>query len=111
MILRHLQTAGNLLLAVLGMLLRGRIRGREQQAGPAADARPVAPPAAGPTERVTLYVANDAAEFCAQGADIPLPQPASNAPKNFCAPCWISTSPKTRRTRWARVRKYAPFIS
>lgn len=76
MIPRHLQIAvGILLLAVLGMgFYVGRIRGREQQAGPAADARPVAPPAAGPTERVTLYVANDAGGVLrAQGANIPLP--------------------------------------
>jgi sporulation and spore germination protein len=76
MIPRHLQIAvGILLLAVLGMgFYVGRIRGRAQQAGPAADARPVAPPAAGPTERVTLYVANDAGGVLrAQGANIPLP--------------------------------------
>jgi hypothetical protein len=76
MIPRHLQIAvGILLLAVLGMgFYVGRIRGRAQQAGPAGDARPVAPPAAGPTERVTLYVANDAGGVLrAQGASIPLP--------------------------------------
>lgn len=76
MIPRHLQIAvGILLLAVLGMgFYVGRIRGRAQQAGTAADARPVAPPAAGPTERVTLYVANDAGGVLrAQAANIPLP--------------------------------------
>jgi hypothetical protein len=76
MIPRHLQIAmGILLLAVLGMgFYVGRIRGRAQQTGPAADARPVAPPAAGPTERVTLYVANDAGgTLPAQGENIPLP--------------------------------------
>jgi Sporulation and spore germination len=76
MIPRHLQIAmGILLLAVLGMgFYVGRIRGRAQQAGPDADARPVAPPVAGPTERVTLYVANDAGGVLrAQGANIPLP--------------------------------------
>jgi hypothetical protein len=76
MIPRHLQIAvGILLLAVLGMgFYVGRIRGRAQQTGPGADARPVAPPAAGPTERVTLYVANDAGGVLrAQGANIPLP--------------------------------------
>ncbi len=76
MIPRHLRIAvGILLLAVLGMgFYVGRVRGRAQQTGPAADARPVAPPAAGPTERVTLYVANDAGGVLrAQGANIPLP--------------------------------------
>jgi len=76
MIPRHLQIAvGILLLAVLGMgFYVGRIRGGAQQSGPAADARPVAPPAAGPTESVTLYVANDAGGVLrAQGANIPLP--------------------------------------
>ncbi len=76
MIPRHLQIAVViLLLAVLGMgFYVGRIRGRAQQTGPAADARPVAPPAAGPTERVTLYVANDTSGVLrAQGANIPLP--------------------------------------
>jgi hypothetical protein len=76
MIPRHLQIAvGILLLAVLGLgFYVGRIRGRAQQAEPTADARPVAPPAAGPTERVTLYVANDTGGILrAQGANIPLP--------------------------------------
>jgi len=76
MIPRHLQIAvGILLLAVLGMgFYVGRIRGGAQQTRSAADARPVAPPAAGPTESVTLYVANDAGGVLrAQGANIPLP--------------------------------------
>jgi hypothetical protein len=76
MIPRHLQIAvGILLLAVLGMgFYAGRIRGRARQPEPAADERPVAPPAQGPTERVTLFVANDAGGVLrAQGASIPLP--------------------------------------
>ena len=76
MIPRHLQIAfGILLLAVLGMgFYVGRIRSRAQQAEPAADSRPVAPPPPGPTERVTLYVANDAGGMLrAQAASIPLP--------------------------------------
>ena len=76
MIPRHLQIAvGILLLAVLGMgFYAGRVRGRVAQTAPAADARPVAPPAQGPTERVTLYVANDAGGILrAQAAAIPLP--------------------------------------
>jgi hypothetical protein len=76
MIPRHLQIAiGILLLAVLGMgFYAGRIRGRAQLAEPATDARPPAPPAPGPTERVTLYVANDAGgNLRAQAAAIPLP--------------------------------------
>jgi len=73
---RHLQIAvGILLVAVLGMgFYVGRVRGRVQQPEPAADSRPVAPPAPGPTERVTLYVAYDAGGVLrAQPASIPLP--------------------------------------
>jgi hypothetical protein len=76
MIPRHLQIAiGILLLAVLGMgFYVGRVRGRVQLTEPASDARPPAPPAPGPTESVTLYVANDASgNLRAQGASIPLP--------------------------------------
>src|ERR1700693_4498955 len=41
---------------------------------PAASAFPVVPPASGPTETVTLYVADDAAgKLRAQAAQIPLP--------------------------------------
>jgi Sporulation and spore germination len=65
-----------LLLAVLGMSLYAwRMRGRAA-AGPVAssDTRPVVPPAAGPTERVTLFVAyDDAGVLRAQDAQIPLP--------------------------------------
>jgi len=65
-----------LLLAVLGMSLYAwRMRGRAA-AGPIAaiDTRPVVPPAAGPTERVTLFVAyDDVGVLNAQAAQIPLP--------------------------------------
>jgi hypothetical protein len=73
---RHLKIAvGILLAAVLGMgFYVGRVRGRVQQPEPAADSRPVAPPAPGPTERVTLCVAYDAGGVLrAQAASIPLP--------------------------------------
>lgn len=76
MIPRHLQIAvGILIAAVLGMgFYVGRVRGRVQQPEPTADSRPVAPPAPGPTERVTLYVAYDAGGVLrAQAASIPLP--------------------------------------
>lgn len=58
----------------MGIYLRHmRRRAGEIQAA-AADARPVAPPASGPTENVTLYVADDAAGILrAQAAKIPLP--------------------------------------
>ena len=65
-----------LLLAVLGMSLYAwNMRGRAA-ASPAAssDTRPVAPPVAGPTERVTLFVAyDDIGILRAQSAQIPLP--------------------------------------
>lgn len=65
-----------LLIAVLGMSLYAwHMRGRAAS-GPAAsgDQRPVVPPAAGPTERVTLFVAyDDVGVIRAQYAQIPLP--------------------------------------
>ena len=77
MIPRHLLIAvGVMLLAVLVLgFYAGRVRRRVNVQSPAAqDTRPVAPPAAGPTERVTLYVANDGTgELRSQAANIPLP--------------------------------------
>jgi len=77
MIPRHLMIGiGVLLVAVLGMgIYAGRMRGRAAQVAPAAvDARPVAPPVSGPTERVTLYVAyDDPGTLRPEGASIPLP--------------------------------------
>ena len=77
MIPRHLMIGvGVLLVAVLGMAIyAGRMRGRVAQVAPAAaDTRPVAPPVSGPTEKVTLYVANDdTGTLHAQAANIPLP--------------------------------------
>lgn len=77
MIPRHLLIGtGVLLVAVLAMgFYAGRMRGRVAQVPPAvADTRPVAPPASGPTERVTLYVAyDDPGVLRPAGADIPLP--------------------------------------
>jgi hypothetical protein len=77
MIPRHLFIGvAVLLLAVLGMSLYAwRMRGRAA-AGPiaASDTRPMVPPAAGPTERVILYVAyDDVGVLHAQTAQIPLP--------------------------------------
>ena len=77
MIPRHLLIAvGVMLLAVLVLgFYAGRVRNRANLPSPAAqDAGPVAPPASGPTERVTLYVAyDDAGVLRAQTANIPLP--------------------------------------
>jgi hypothetical protein len=77
MIPRHLLIAvAVMLLAVLVLgFYAGRVRSRVTQLPPTAqDARPVAPPAAGPTERVTLYVAyDDPGVLRAQAASIPLP--------------------------------------
>jgi hypothetical protein len=67
---------GVMLLAVLVLgFYAGRVRTRVA-ALPSSeqDARPVAPPAAGPSERVTLYVAFDeSGTLRAQATDIPLP--------------------------------------
>lgn len=77
MIPRHLYIAvAALMVVVLGMgLYAWHMRGRAA-ATPvaAADTRPVAPPAAGPTEQVTLFVAyDDVGVLRAQAARIPLP--------------------------------------
>ncbi len=65
-----------LLVAVLGMSIYAwHMRGRAA-AGPvaSADTRPVVPPVAGPTERVTLFVAyDDIGILRAQSAQIPMP--------------------------------------
>jgi len=77
MIPRHLLIAvGVMLLAVLVLgFYAGRVRNRVNLPLPAAqDAGPVAPPASGPAERVTLYVAHDdAGVLRAHAANIPLP--------------------------------------
>jgi hypothetical protein len=77
MIPRHLQIAMGVLLAavVIMTVYVHRMKGRAAEAGAhAADARPVAPPVAGPTEQVTLYVAyDDAGVLRAQSARLPLP--------------------------------------
>lgn len=77
MIPRHLLIAvAALLLLVVSMgiyLRRMRQRAREDES-PVSDVLPVAPPASGPTETVTLYVADDAAgALRARSAPIPLP--------------------------------------
>jgi Sporulation and spore germination len=76
MIPRHLLiAAGFMLVAVFALgIYAGRMRGRVTKAESPADARPVAPPVSGPTERVTLYVAvDDPGVLRAQSAVIALP--------------------------------------
>jgi Sporulation and spore germination len=77
MIPRHFLIAiGVMLLSVLVLgFYAGRMRGRVTlPRSVAQDARPVAPPVSGPSERVTLYVAyDDPGVLRVQGADIPLP--------------------------------------
>src|ERR1700675_4184420 len=77
MIPRHLLigVAALLLLVVsMGIYLRQMRRQAVGLESPAASALPVAPPASGPTETVTLYVADDASgKLRAQAAQIPLP--------------------------------------
>jgi Sporulation and spore germination len=73
---RHLQIAMAVLLVavlMLGFYVR-RMRGRVKEAAKAADTRPVAPPAAGPTEQATLFVAyDDPGVLHAESARIALP--------------------------------------
>ena len=77
MIPRHLQIALIfMLIAALALgIYVGRMRGRERIARTSDTYnRPVAPPVSGPTEQVTLYVADDdAGTLRAQAARIPLP--------------------------------------
>ncbi len=57
----------------MGIYLR-QMRHRASELEYSSDALPVAPPASGPTETVTLYVADDAAGMLrARSAQIPLP--------------------------------------
>jgi hypothetical protein len=77
MIPRYFYIAATVLLAAaLGMSVYAwRMRGRAAATPVAStDTRPVAPPAAGPTEQVTLFVAyDDVGILHAQAARIPLP--------------------------------------
>jgi hypothetical protein len=78
MIPRHLVISAAVMFAVaLGMsfyVWHMRSRAKETQPAAAADGRPVAAPVSGPTEQVTLYVANDqTGELRARSARIPLP--------------------------------------
>jgi spore germination protein GerM len=77
MIPRHLLIGTIVLLlgALFLSLYALHMRGRAAQVSPAAaDTRPVAPPASGPTERVTLFVAwDDAGALHAQPTNIALP--------------------------------------
>lgn len=77
MIPRHLAIAVGVMLAVvlaMSFYLRSMRRRATEIQPMAADSRPIAPPAAGPTESVTLYVADDAAGIVRpQAARIPLP--------------------------------------
>jgi hypothetical protein len=74
---RHLLfgVAALLLLVVsMGIYLRHMRRRAVEVDAPAADSLPVAPPASGPTDTVTLYVADDAAGLLRpRSAEIPLP--------------------------------------
>jgi hypothetical protein len=76
MIPRHLIIAVAVMVAVaLGMSFYAwRMRGRVNRAEVPANTQPVAPPAAGPSEQVTLYVAYDDAEVLRpKVVRIPLP--------------------------------------
>jgi hypothetical protein len=77
MIPRHLNLAVAVMLVIvisMGIYLRQMRRSAAQMQRLADDSRPVAPPASGPTETVTLYVADDATgALRSQSAQIPLP--------------------------------------
>jgi hypothetical protein len=63
-----------ILVIAMGIYARRMRRQAHEVALPATSALPVAPPPSGPTETVTLYVADDAAgTLRAQSAKIPLP--------------------------------------
>jgi hypothetical protein len=77
MIPRHLVIAMSVLLVAVLVLTIYALHMRKTAAATpvaATDTRPLAPPAAGPTERVTLYVAHDEdGTLRAESARIPLP--------------------------------------
>jgi Sporulation and spore germination len=77
MIPRQLIISVSVMLVVvvsMGFYLRHVRRSDREAQALAADTRPVAPPASGPTETVTLYVADDTAGVLrSQAAKIPLP--------------------------------------
>ncbi|HUM05254.1 MAG TPA: GerMN domain-containing protein [Terriglobales bacterium] len=77
MIPRHLLISVAVMLVIvlsMGLYLRHMRRSDVEMQRLAGDTRPVAPPASGPTETVTLYVADDAAGgLRTQAAQIPLP--------------------------------------
>jgi spore germination protein GerM len=77
MIPRHLLIGVAVMLVIvlaMGIYLRHMSRAAAEMQRLADDTRPVAPPASGPTETVTLYVADDATgTLRAQAAQIPLP--------------------------------------
>jgi hypothetical protein len=79
MIPRHIYISAAIMFAIaLGLsFYLWHMRGRARMAAPPStqtDNRPVPPPAAGPTEQVTLYVADDeAGQLQARLARIPLP--------------------------------------
>jgi len=77
MIPRHLLIAMSVLLVAVLVLTIYALRMRKTAAATpvaATDTRPLAPPVAGPTERVTLYVAHDDdGTLRAESARIPLP--------------------------------------
>jgi hypothetical protein len=78
MIPRHFVISAAVMFAVaLGMSFYvWHMRSHARETGPAfaADSRPVAAPVSGPTEQVTLYVANDqTGDLRARSARIPLP--------------------------------------
>ena len=77
MIPRHLFIGVAVMLVIvlsMGIYLRHMSRSAAELQRLADDARPVAPPALGPTETVTLYVADDAlGALRPQSAKIPLP--------------------------------------
>src|SRR5215467_14067842 len=77
MIPRHLIIGVAAMLVVvlaMGTYLRHLSRNAVQMQRLAEDSRPVAPPASGPTETVTLYIADDASgQLRSQSAQIPLP--------------------------------------
>lgn len=68
-------TVGAMMILVTAMgVYVGRMRRQALESQSAVDTRPVAPPPTGPTETVTLYVADDATgALHAQSAPIPLP--------------------------------------
>ena len=113
MIPRHLLIGVAALLGLvvaMGVYLGQVRRQAREMAAPVASSGSVAPPTSGPTETVTLYVADDiSGTLRARTAQIPCPGDVSKEPKSYCARYFVSTSNLARVINFRRREISAAF--